>query len=166
MHCLTTLPSHCSKSFLMGSVQASRCSSERWSTIPRWATNASNSSIQKLQHGGTDQLVNLKNIKIQIQIQTQIQIKKVQLPRLLGGKKEALQKRGGEGIWLHWMVGEKEGRQSGISWPTCALFSLMLLMMMMCCYCYTSFTPPAPFSLCSCRNIARPFLLLNHCIMG
>ena len=91
------------------------------------------------------------------------------------GKKKALQKRGGEGIWLHWMVGEKEGRRSRISWPACALFSLMLMMMMtmvvmmmmiMCCYCYTSFTPPTPFSLCSCRNIARPFLLLNHCIMG
>ena len=48
-------------------------------------------------------MVNLKNIKIQIRIQ----IKKVQLPRLLAGKKEALQKRGGEGIWLHWMVGEE-----------------------------------------------------------
>ena len=93
LHCLTTLPSHCSKSFLMGSVQASRCSSERWSTIPRWATNASNSSILKLQHGGTDQSVNLKNIKIQIQIQTQIQIEESATPLTFGWKNRKLCKR-------------------------------------------------------------------------
>ena len=114
LHCLTTLPSHCSKSFLMGSVQASRCSSERWLTIPQWATNASNSSIQKLQLGGTDQLVNLKNIKIQIQIQTQIQIKKVQIPPTFGWGKRKLCKRvvakvsGCTGWWARGMVGRAE----------------------------------------------------------